>query len=385
MAIKVVDIISVSSAAQQLLRNRVSMMRASGVDNRIICIDGPFVRTLRADGIPVHTVSLPRNYNVFKSALAFFQIAAYLRRERIDLVHTHSSIPGFIGRLAAWAARVPVVIHTVHGFHFHDGSSKPTRLLFAWLERVAGSVTDMLLSQNKADMEEARRYRIVSEDRLRHIGNGIDLEQFDPMMRQPVADGNVTITCVARFEGVKNHPMLFQAVRLLKERGERFRVWLIGEGHLQGTYEGLCARTGIDEFIRFLGYRNDVPALLAQTDIGVLTSFKEGIPRALLETMAMGSPVVATRVKGTQEVVQDGLTGFLVDLGDAEALAARLAELIHDPMLRETMGRRAREAVVAEFDERGIVDALRDIYFQQLRDKGVKVVRALSAVGERSR
>ena len=107
VGIKVVDIINLSSSAYTLLRNRVRMMRSAGVDNHIICIDGRYVPTLRQEGIPVATVRLPRGYNVLKLVVSLFEIAIYLRREKVDLVHTHCPIPGFIGRLAAWVARVP--------------------------------------------------------------------------------------------------------------------------------------------------------------------------------------------------------------------------------------------------------------------------------------
>ncbi len=383
MAIKVVDIINLSSSANTLLRNRVRAMRRSGVDNRIICIDGRYVRLLREEGIPVKTVHLPRGYNIIKLVVSLAEIAAYLRREKVDLVHTHCSIPGFIGRLAAWIAGVPLVVHTVHGFHFHEQTATLKRLIYALLERFAGLFTDALLSQNRSDLDEARRYRIVPPERLHFIGNGIDLDRFKPCMKLSSPDGPLTITCVARMEAVKNHKMLFEAVRLLKEGGEQFRVWLIGDGDLRPKYQDLCERMEIGHLVHFLGYRDDIPELLAQTDIAVLTSIKEGIPRAVLEAMAMGTPVVATRVNGTREVVRDGETGFIVELDDTEALATRLSKLISDPALREKMGLRAREIVVQEFDERMTIESLWRIYLDLLLKKGIKINFAIPKVVER--
>ena len=381
--IKVVDIINLSSSANTLLRNRVKMMRTSGIDNRIICMDGPYVRSLQEEGIPVETVHLPRGYNVLKLAFSLFQVAAYLRRENIDIVHTHCSIPGFIGRLAAWVVRVPVIIHTVHGFHFHERTATLKRHSYVLLERLAGLFVDALLSQNSDDMEEARWHRIVPPDRLHSIGNGIDLERFRPGMQLPPADGRVTITCVARLEAVKNHKMLFEAVRLLKERGERFKLWVIGDGELRLKYQLLCEGMEIDHLVHFLGYRDDIPELLAQTDIAVLTSIKEGVPRTVLEAMALGIPVVATRVKGTREVVQDGETGFTVQLGDSVGLAAKLSELMKDSALRAKMGRRGREIAVKRFDERAIVNSLRTIYLDLLSKKGIMRNAAIPKVVER--
>lgn len=370
-AARVVDIINVSSSANTLLRDRVLAMRESGIDNRILCIDGPYVPRLRALGIPVATVSLPRGYHPLKLMVSLFEMIAYLRRERIDLVHTHCSIPGFLGRVAARMAGVPIVIHTVHGYHFHDRSSPLARSFYVGLERLAGLGTDLLLSQNRVGMQDTMRHQIVPEHRLRFIGNGIDVALFHPCRRDPAGDRPPTITCVARMEAVKNHLQLLEAAQLLHERGLDFRVRLVGDGPLREPYEAFCDRAGIRSKIEFVGYCDDVPAVLADTDIAVLTSVKEGIPRAVIEPMAMGLPVVATRVSGTREVVRDGETGILVELGDATALANALQRLLADAALREKLGARGRQIAEADFDEQRVIERLAEMYGELLRQKGL--------------
>jgi len=141
---RVVDIINLSSSADTLLRERVLKMRAAGIDNRIVCMDGPRVPALRALGIPVHIVNLPRGVNPWRLATALFETTDYLRRSRADIVHTHCAIPGLVGRLAAWLAGVPVIIHTAHGFHFHEGMSWLARWPSLTAERLSGLVTDTL-------------------------------------------------------------------------------------------------------------------------------------------------------------------------------------------------------------------------------------------------
>src|SRR5205814_7562266 len=123
--VRIVDVINLSSSADTLLRERVLSLRAKGVDNRIVCIDGPYVKPLRAAGIPVDTVHLPRGLDPLRLVASLIQMYAYFRRVKPDLVHTHCSVPGIVGRLAARLAGVPVVVHTVHGFAFHDGSRGP--------------------------------------------------------------------------------------------------------------------------------------------------------------------------------------------------------------------------------------------------------------------
>ncbi len=360
--LRIVDVINLSTSADTLLRERVLALRASGIDNRIVCMDGPSVAALRERGIPVHTAPLPRGLDPRRLLASTLDIAAYLRRLEVDVVHTHCSVPGAVGRMAARLARVPVVIHTVHGFAFHERTPWLERRLYVLAERLLGRMTSLLLTQNRSDLELAERYDIGPRGRRRLIGNGIDLARFHPEKRHGGPADLLTLTCVARLEPVKNHRLLFAAARLLKARGLSFRLRLVGDGPLRAEHERACRSLGIGEEVEFLGYRGDMPALLAETDIAVLTSLKEGVPRAVLEAMAMGIPVVATRVTGTREAVRHGETGLLVGLDDAVALADALAGLAADPARRERMGARAREVAEEEYDESVIVAALEKTY-----------------------
>lgn len=367
---RIVDIINLSSSADTLLRERVLALRARGIDNHIICMPGPYVQPLRDAGIPVGIAHYPRGYNPVKLLWSLFETVAYLKRVKADLVHTHCSVPGIVGRLAARLAGVPVIMHTVHGFHFHDGGRGLSHSLAIAVERFVGRFTGVMLSQNRADIEQAVRYAIVPRERLLYIGNGIDVERF-PVA--PARDETRTpvITCVARFEPVKNHGMLLEAARILKLHGTAFELWLIGGGSGRAAWEARCAEWGIAKQVRFLGYRDDIPALLAASDIGTLTSLKEGIPRAALEAMVVGLPVVATRVNGTREVVRDGDTGFLVEVDDVAGLANALERLLLNPELRARMGERGRRVVLAEYDEADIVNNLERIYREVLSRRGI--------------
>ena len=373
---RIVDIINLSSSADTLLRERVLALREKGVDNHILCMDGPYVRPLREAGIPVGTLHLPRGFNPFLLVWSLLEIVSYLRRVKPDLVHTHCSVPGIIGRLAARLAGVPVVMHTVHGFHFHDGGRGLSHRLAVAAEVFAGRFTDVMLSQNRADMEHAVRLAIVRRDRLHYVGNGIAVDDFAPVPRS--AGLPLVITCVARMEPVKNHAMLLEGAALLASRGVPFELWLIGGGDGRAALEARAAALGIVSQVRFLGYRDDIPSLLGRSDIGVLTSHKEGIPRAALESMASGLPMVATNVNGTREVVRHGETGFLVEVGDAEGLAVALERLALDARLRITMGERGRQVVRSEFDEAIIVRRLQRIYSECLLRRGIPVPASLA-------
>ena len=368
----VVDIVNLSSSAHSLLKERVLALREAGIDNRIVCMDGPYVKALREAGIPVHVAPLPRHLHPFWLLAATIEIARYLKREHVDVVHTHCSVPGGVGRLAAWLARVPVVVHTVHGFHFHEGTSWPKRLPFLLAERVCGRLTDTLLTQNRSDLELAERYGIGPEDHRRRIGNGIDLTRFRPRAGGPRPREPYLLTCVARFEPVKNHEMLLQAVKRLSDEGVPLRLRLVGEGAGLSACRHRVVALGLEGVVDFLGYRDDIPSLLAETDVAVLTSRKEGIPRAVLEAMAMEVPVVATWVPGTREALRPGVTGLAVELDDVEGLANALRTLLGDPLLRRRFGEAGRKVALEEFDERPIAETLQRIYRARLASRRAK-------------
>jgi glycosyltransferase involved in cell wall biosynthesis len=368
--IRVVDVCNVDSSANTILKQRVLAMREQGIDNRILCVEGPYVRVLEQAGIPIGVVPMPRGFDLLLVARSFLAVYRYFRRERIDLVHTHFSVPGFIGRVAAWLAGVPVIVHTIHGYPYHAKSSAAQRWFYILLERSVGRIAHVVLSQNRDNLADAIRYRMVPRDRLRFIGNGIHLDRFRPPVRR-TAPAVPTITCLARHEGVKHHVMLFEAVRRLKDRGIAFRVLLVGGGDERQVNEAHVDRLGIRDRVEFLGYRDDVPEILARTEVSVLTSIKEGVPRAILESMAMAIPVVATRIPGNVDAVRDGETGYLVDVDDVEALADRLAALMADPALRATLGARARQVALQEFDERRIVESLGQLYKSLLLKQGI--------------
>jgi O-antigen/teichoic acid export membrane protein/glycosyltransferase involved in cell wall biosynthesis len=374
--VRVVDVIHLSSSANTLLRERVLGLRRAGVDNRILCAEGPYVDALREAGIPVETVPLPRGLNPLQLSASLARIALYLRRNHVDVVHTHCSVPGVVGRVAARLAGVPVVVHTVHGFYFEERLSRVARALAIAAEWICGRITNVLLTQNRSDLASAERYGIGPRDARGRIGNGIDLARFQGEAPRGADTGAAavaalahppTITCVARLEPVKNHGMLFEAVAQLLPRHPDLVVNLVGDGPLRADAEWRCRALGIDGAVRFLGYRDDVPALLEETDVAVLTSEKEGIPRAVLEAMAAAVPVVATDVPGTREALKDGVTGIAVPYGDARALAEAVDRLLCDPELRARMGAAGRQVARTEFDERPITQRLLTVYSSALR------------------
>ncbi len=368
MTPRILDIVNTDHAALHFLANRVDWInRNTEFRNDIVCSDGPHLQRLRCDGARVMTLDIPRGMAPVGIGRLLGRLVRLLRTESYTIVHTHNSITGAVGRMAARLARVPVTIHTTHGFHFHENMSRLERLPYVTAERLMSRCCDVLLCQNREEMGEIERLGIAPRGGVIHVGNGIDLSQFPPRAALP-ENARPVLLCVGRLEPVKNHPMLFKALERLHPT-HRPLLWLVGEVPLRGRYEDDVRRMGIAESVQFLGYRYDIPQLTAAADVVVLTSIKEGIPRALMQAMAVGVPVVATDVKGTREVVVDGRTGHLVALDDDVTLADRLRTLLDSAPLRAEMGARAVDHVRRHFDEEQVVRRLVDVYRSALRER----------------
>jgi glycosyltransferase involved in cell wall biosynthesis len=367
--VRVLDVVNTDHAALNFLAYRVGWInRHTEFRNDIVCSPGPHLERVHAEGAAVTALPIPRNLAPLPLARLLARLVRLMRTRRYTIVHTHNSVTGAVGRLAARMARVPLVIHTSHGFHFHEHMPPARRAAFVGAERWLARRCDLLLCQNREELAEARALGLAPRHGIDHVGNGIDLRRFVARRAAP-ANPRPVLLCSARLEPVKNHRMLFDALGLLARRGTNLVLRLVGEGPLRARYERLVAEEGLADRVEFLGYRYDMPQLLADADVAVLTSVKEGIPRALMEAMAVGVPVVATDVKGTREIVASGRNGFLVPLGDTAALAARLEQLLLSPALRRELGARAIGFARQHCDEARVAARLASTYRMALRGR----------------
>lgn len=362
---KILDIINTDKSARELLAYRVAVINEQiGFENHICCGQGAYVASLRDTGLTVHVIDQPRGLAWGGLLAALWRYFRLMRRQRYDIVHTHGSLIGVIGRLAARLAGTRVVIHQIHGFHHHERMRAITRATYIAAERLAARWTDHLLFQNENDRDECLKRKIASAAKLTVIGNGVNLNDF--IQEAESSDPPLVILCVARFEPVKNHRQLFDAVKIMRDRGVRFRLQLVGDGPERPIFQAWADDEGLSSCVEFLGYREDVANLTRCANICVLTSIKEGIPRAAIEAAACGRPIVATDVSGTRSAVLHGQTGYLVPLGDAVALAGVLEALLGDAQERTRLGANAREWAANRFDEFAIARRIIALYRTEL-------------------
>lgn len=357
--LRVLDLINTSESAKELLLDRALCLAGRyGVEPHIACSDGPYVEPIRSQGVTVHVVETPRTMNPIALARAYGNLVRLLRQREFDVLHSHGSVLGLLARLAGPFSGAAVV-HTVHGFHFHEGMSAAERGTYEWVEKALLSLTDVTLTQNMED------YRIIQSwnprRRAELIGNGIQIPTVDSvyMARRKA---QYTLSCIARFEEVKNHRMLIDAVGRMQEAGVDVRLICFGKGETQADVETYSRKLGLESRIDFRGYVDDIFEHLADVDLNVLTSIKEGVPRALIESMALGIPSVCTDVKGSREVVVDGVTGRLVPVGDVEGFANAVAGLLEDLQARQAMSTACVQRAREHYDESRICDRLYDVY-----------------------
>jgi len=299
---------------------------------------------------------------------ALGQIRRAIRLFGADLVHTHSSKAGILGRLAGRLEGVGAVVHSVHGFGFTPLQSVPVRALFLAAERVAARWTDHFIAVSRANLEEGVRLGLFDRDRVSLIRSGIRLEDFrraaggdEVRRRLGIGADETVVTQVGNFKPQKA-PLDFvtMAAKVAAQvPGSRFVM--VGDGPLLPRAKALAETLGIGEKVQLCGWWDDMPSLLAATDVLALTSRHEGLPRAVVEALAAGVPVVATSVDGTAEVVRSGRNGFLVPAGDVDGLAESVSRLLLDPSLRAEMGKAAGEGL-AEFDIDAMVRRQEELY-----------------------
>ncbi len=337
---------------------------------------GPYVEEITSWGVRhVPLAHATRSVALAQDAQALFELRSLLGRLQPDLVHTHNPKPGVYGRFAARLARVPAVVNTVHGLYALPDDPWIKRAAVYSAERLASTCSDAELLVSSEDLDVLRRLR-VPERKLHLLGNGVDLARFDPdrvaagrvaELRRSFGAGPDDIVCgaVGRLVWEKGYREVFEAAALLRARIPRLRVVVVGPedpDKRDAITPSDIARAEREGGVRFLGMRDDVGDLYAAMDVFVLASHREGFPRSAMEAAAMGLPLVVSDVRGSRQIVDDGVTGTVTAIGDAAALADAIAHLAENDVARQAMGRAGRTKARREFDERKVIDKMLGLY-----------------------
>ncbi|MCS6803939.1 MAG: glycosyltransferase family 4 protein [Acidobacteriota bacterium] len=384
--IKVLIVCTVDHSVQKLLAPQIRALEQAGYRVDAACGPGPVVQSLRQDGFQIHTVEAINRVHPLvnlKTVLALYRL---MRRERYEIVHVHTLSAAFVGRLAAWLAGVPLILYTFRGFAFYAGAPwyiKPLNLLIEWLCR---PMTDFFFSQSEENRQRAIRYGVIDPARSLTIGNGIRLADF---ITSP-ADSAAIGAAVRQEWGIPASAIVVGMVgRLVKEKGvvelieaaEHIRrvrrdvvFLMVGEAlhsdiGMREQLRQMIERRGLTDHFVFTGFRHDVARFYHAMDICVLPSYREGMPRSIMEAMACGKPVVASDIAGCRDEVVHGQTGWLVPVKDAAALGDALLKLINDPALAQRMGQAGQQRARELFDEERISERIVETYHHLIEKK----------------
>ena len=342
--------------------------------------EGSLIEEVCARGIPLTIEpTLVREINPLKDLRALLALYRHIRRGRYAIVHTHSSKAGILGRWAARLARVPLIVHTVHGWGFHDRQHILVRHCLIWLERLTAPITDRLIAVSPRNIETGLDAGIGRPEQYVTIRSGIELQRF---MRSGVSrhlareklgipDDAPVVGTVTRLSPQKAPLDTVRAMAIVAQELPEARFVLVGDGPLRRQVERLVGELGLRRRVILTGLRRDVPQLLSAFDVFILSSLWEGLPRVLPQAMAAGLPIVATDADGNAEAVVEGVNGYLVSRGDVASLAERVVRLLREPIQRSRMGQAGRERVM-EFGARRMVQDIAALYEGLLREKGLK-------------
>lgn len=340
-------------------------LAARGHEVEVACDGGDVDPRLPGAGVVVHPFAFPKKGSPMRFAAATRKMTQLLRDRGYRCVNSHNRNASIVARLAAWRAGVPVNLYTAHGFYFHDGQSALAREATVLVERALARITDHTLSQSREDIDIVVGRGITDADSIDYIGNGVDLGRFHPRGERAALEhklglgpASFRVATTGRIVAGKGFGDLVEACARIPGA----RLVVVG-GNIAGDiqpYEGelreRAAALGVTDRVHITGIVSNVEDYLATADVFVLPSYREGMPRALIEAMAMDLPSIATAIRGCREIVVDGETGWLYPAGDVDALATRLAWCQDHAPERAAVGRRGGEAARRDFSEAAYVD-----------------------------
>ncbi|MBU4478799.1 MAG: glycosyltransferase family 4 protein [Candidatus Omnitrophica bacterium] len=320
---------------------------------------------------------LRRRINLFFDLIAFIKLYFFIKNGRFDIVHTHSSKAGILGRLAAKLAKAPIIIHTIHGLPFYEEQPKLLNNFYFYLERYASSISDKLICVSQTLIDEAVRRGLAGREKFIKIYSGIELSLYvkNPQAKEAlkkklgIPQTSPVIGKVARLFLHKGHEYLIQAAALIKEKCPEAKILFIGDGILKDELIRLAQRLGVRDMIVFAGLimPESIPYYIQLIDVIAHASLHEGLPRAVVQGYALGIPAVCFDIDGARDIVHDKTSGYLVEPKNVRQFAERLIDLLQNKDKAKKMGAEGERFVRESFDAQVMVSAIDFVYRELIR------------------
>ncbi|MBC2920287.1 glycosyltransferase family 4 protein [Staphylococcus saprophyticus] len=373
---KVLQVTAIDMTMNNFLYSLNKESKKQGIEVHCLCSKGPNVDIIKKNGFYFHEVNIDRNINLVKNLKSIIMMVKVFRIVRPDIVHVHTPVAGVLARIAAKIAKVPNIIYTAHGFYFHEGMGKIKYNIFFYIEKYIGRYfTDHIFTQSIEDFEVAKKNKFLKNNNYLHISNGVDLEvKFNPKFIETKAKSNI----ISENNFKENDLIVTFIGRLVKEKGiieflnsyeklktQNIKYVIIG-GLPQGERDTEAIKV-VEKFkgnknIIFTDHVNNVNDYLNISDIFCLPSYREGMPRSIIEAMAMRNAVLATNIRGSREEVLHNETGYLFDVRNSNQIAKYIDELNNDREKLEYFKEYGQKRAKLLYDEDKVVKKQIDIY-----------------------
>lgn len=376
---KVMQVSAIDATMDKLLRRLNKKSIENGYDVIGVCSKGDKTEKLKSEGFNIHNINIDRKISPLSNLKSIYEMYKYFRKEKPDIVHVHTPIAAVLGRIAAKLAKVPNIIYTAHGFYFHENMNPFIYKLFIGIEKImAKTCTDFIFTQSEEDAKTALNNKFKSKDKIIAIGNGVDvLDKFNP-----INVNKEEIENLYKEFGLKKEDKIVSFIgRLVKEKGifdlldsykyisNEVKFMIIGDvfqGDRDSETIQQLKKYKSNKNIIFTGNRSDINNMLYISDIFCLPSYREGMPRSIIEAMAMECAVVATNIRGSREEVVDGETGYLVKCNSKKEIAGKIDEIFNNEELLRSMKLKGRKRSEQIYNEDVVVRKQLDVFDQLL-------------------
>lgn len=332
----------------------------------------------RAQSIPnlgiYHIPSLQRDLHLLKDMVALFRLIRIIRDGEFDIVHTHSSKPGVLGRIACLFTGTWLVIHTVHGFPFHEFMNPVKRRFYIVVEKIMNLITTHLITVSTLNLKKIIDLKMAPPEKLTNIYSGIDVRKFkmgkalDLHQELEISRDNKILGFIGRLSEQKSPMTFLKALQQVIARQSDIHVIVVGDGPLREEMDAFISENSLSEHITFLGYRDDVNALLKSIDYFVLSSIYEGLGRSVTEALCCQVPIIATAVEGVPELIRHKRTGLLVEAEKPEQLAKAIIYALKHPADMKSYAKTGSRFVEKNFPVEKMVSDIDSLY-QELLNK----------------
>lgn len=349
---KILYITTVSRTINAFLIPHIERLVDEGYEVDCACsIDKEVDERITSKGCKVFDIPFSRNPLHPANIKAFNKLKGIQEKNQYDIVHVHTPVAAVYGRLLKLKFPTLKTIYTVHGFHFFKGAPKLNWMIYYPIEKIMSKFTDVAITINSEDYERAKKIGIKRVYNTN--GVGLDLSYYNPEQYDKnkcrnkfnLSEDDFVIAMIAEVNKNKNHEQMIKAVEELIKENKQVKVLCAGDGPLLETIREELKSKNLDNVIQMLGFRRDINEIISACDVGILMSYREGLPRNIMELMAFGKPVIGTNIRGIRDLIEEGVNGYLVEVGDFMQTYYALNTLMNEENLLEKMSESALDRV----------------------------------------